>query len=75
MSTNSQSDPHQYAWGFVVDEVFRLVPDKITAGSALKGVLPIVQGLITGDWDAETRLEIQGQIHKVLRAMKLLPEV
>ena len=39
MSADSQSDSRQYAWGFVVDEVFRLVPDKITAGSALKGVL------------------------------------
>lgn len=65
----------EHAWSFVVDEVFKLVPDKITAGSALKSVLPLVHSLVTGEWDAETRLSIQVEIHRVLRALKLLPDL
>lgn len=65
----------QAASRFVVEEVFRNVVDKITAGEVLTRVLPLVMGLITGEWTAERRLSVQVEIHGVLRAMGLLPDL
>lgn len=66
------STGNQHAYGFVIDEVFSRVPDKITAGSVLKGVLPVVHELLSGEWSTETRLSIQARIDDVLRQMNLI---
>lgn len=75
MSRENPQSELEVASRFLVEEVFRNVPDKITAGEVLARVLPLVMALLTGEWTAERRLAVQVEVHKVLRAMKIIPEV
>lgn len=62
----------EQAYDFVVDDLMSRFLDRRDLSTALKTVLPIVQSLVTGEWTAETRLQVQGALDDALRRVGLI---